>query len=226
MLPRVGVTLEDEGQVQGTHQCRQTGRQTESVLVEFSSIHSFTVPVHRFLIMACPHSGSAPLLSPPGCPSVHLRDRLRCLAVLTTVWWSPKQLWIHFSHSLASNLFSKLPIRLRADIFSIILSCVTKKKELYRRPSIFFFSFYRGPNQHAVNKVSFCRESVLERQDAHRLNIFIRAPADTNLKWHPALWFIYKIHNTNNGANNLSIPAREFLIIETHLTRCHINLGS
>lgn len=68
---------------------RQAGRETVvfflNVLVEFSSIHSFTVPFHRFLIMACPHSGSAPLLSPPGCPSVHLRDRLRGLAVLTTV---------------------------------------------------------------------------------------------------------------------------------------------
>lgn len=64
------------------------------------SVHSLAVPVDCSLIMARSHSGSAPLLSPPGCPSVHLRDRLCGLAAADhSLMISKKQLWIHFSHS-------------------------------------------------------------------------------------------------------------------------------
>lgn len=50
----------------------------------------------------------------------------------------------------------------------------------------------------------------------HRLNIFV-------IDWLTligddiqALRFISKIYNTNNQANHLSVPGREFLIMKTH----------
>lgn len=100
---------------------RQAGRQTHfsECVAAVLSVHSFTVPVHCSLIMARPHSRSAPLLSPPGCPSVHLRDRLCGLAAADHSLMISKNNCGSISHTRGSKRFSKLLILLFAIFFGL-----------------------------------------------------------------------------------------------------------
>lgn len=170
---------------------RQAGRRSHfsECAAAVLSVHSFTVPVHCSLIMARPHSGSAPLLSPPGCPSVHLRGRLCGLAAADHSLMISKNNCGSISHTRTrgSKRFSKLLILLLANFvlsfFAIIFFSPSFCARHFLRKDRFYCKFKKKPkktNQHAVNRLSFIfAESVL---DAYRLNIFIRVPSDTNRK--------------------------------------------
>lgn len=112
--------------VQADMQAGGAGRQTHfsECVATVLSVHSFTVPVHCFLIIARPHSGSAPLLSPPGCPSVHLRDRLCGLAAADHSLMISKNNCGSISHTCTrgSKRFSKLLIPLLTIFFLTFLS--------------------------------------------------------------------------------------------------------
>lgn len=91
-----------------------------------------------------------------------------------------KQLWIHFSHSRLKAIFQTADSSSRQILFPIFFSSFCVRHFLRKEEFHCKFFFFLNTNQHAVNRLSFIfAESVL---DAHRLNIFIRAPADTNLK--------------------------------------------
>lgn len=98
-----------------------------------------------------------------------------------------KQLWIHFSHlhSRLKAIFqtadsSSSPPIFFPPFFAIIFFPSFWVRLFLRKEEFHCKFFFLKITQQAVNRLSFIfAESIL---DAHRLNIFIRAPADTNLK--------------------------------------------
>lgn len=99
---------------------RETGRRADRQCVRaVSVIHSSVVPYHCFSNVECPQSGSPPLLSPPGCPSVHRGGgdwRGVCVALLRRP--QPDDLQNNcrsIPHTLNTILFSKLLILLLCD---------------------------------------------------------------------------------------------------------------